>query len=179
MPKYSFLTILTFLSWVGCAEAQVFTKSQAPAQPAVKNQVAVQASSPAAEVSATESSTDETTVEEQAQPLPYEPDLTAEERISAQRGLMLSINKTAASIEANEANRLVDTISTLEEIQVRRRNRKAESGQKIDYKPQKVNVENKAEFGQYLKDKFVKPIDASLELSKQEATEKTENAEKK
>ncbi len=179
MPKYSFLTILTFLIWVGCAEAQVFTKSQASAQPAVKNQAEEQTSPSAAEISATENSADETPTDEQAAALPYEPDLTAEERISAQRGLMLSINKTAASIETDEANRLVDTISTLEEIQVRRQNRKAESGQKIDYKPQKVNVENKAELGQYLKDKFVKPIDASLELPRQEADEKTENTEKK
>lgn len=87
--------------------------------------------------------------------------IPVEQKIQMQAPLQQNINYTAATIEPQEAKRLVGAINTIEQIQVRRINRTAAENEKIDYQPTSVDPHNRDDIADFLNQKLLNQVEKS------------------
>ncbi len=95
-------------------------------------------------------------------------EITPEQKIGARRSLQKTIQTSAVNSSPNERRKIIDAVSTLEKMRIRRENLNRTPGEKINYDKPNVNANDRKDVQNYLQKTFVDPLDASFATPNQE-----------
>lgn len=109
-----------------------------------------------------------TAVEEEVVPQLPPSEITPEQKIGARRSLQKTIQTSAVNNSPNERRKIIDAVSTLEKMRIRRENLNRTPGEKINYDKPNVNANDRKDVQNYLQKTFVDPLDASFATPNQE-----------
>lgn len=107
-------------------------------------------------------------VEEEVVPQLPPSEITPEQKIGARRSLQKTIQTSAVNNSPNERRKIIDAVSTLEKMRIRRENLNRTPGEKINYDKPNVNANDRKDVQNYLQKTFVDPLDASFATPNQE-----------
>ena len=90
-------------------------------------------------------------------------EVTPEQKVEFQKGIMRSIQANAVNSNPSERRRLMDAMETIKKIQIRQRNKNLPKDKQIVYEKPNVNVNNRREFQKYMQKTYLQDMDTSAE----------------